>query len=138
MSADFYQLLEVDRTAGADEIKRAYRKRARELHPDANPDDPEAEDLFKQVSHAYEVLSDPETRSRYDRFGDAGISGAGSGGGSDPFGGGGGFGDIFEAFFGGGGGRQSFAGFDARSRQAQIVSVVGYERVREVLLLPEK
>jgi molecular chaperone DnaJ len=106
MSADFYQLLEVDRTAGADEIKRAYRKRARELHPDANPDDPEAEDLFKQVSHAYEVLSDPETRSRYDRFGEAGISGAGSGGGSDPFGGGGGFGDIFEAFFGGGGGRQ--------------------------------
>ncbi|KGA07063.1 MAG: hypothetical protein GM46_9335, partial [actinobacterium acAcidi] len=105
MSADFYQLLEVDRTAGADEIKRAYRKRARELHPDANPDDPEAEDLFKQVSHAYEVLSDPETRSRYDRFGEAGISGAGSGGGSDPFGGGGGFGDIFEAFFGGGGGR---------------------------------
>ena len=110
MSADFYQLLEVDRTAGADEIKRAYRKRARELHPDANPDDPEAEDMFKQVSHAYEVLSDPETRSRYDRFGDAGISGAGSGGGSDPFGGGGGFGDIFEAFFGGGGGVRRQAG----------------------------
>ena len=101
MSADFYDLLGVDRGASSDAIKRAYRQRARELHPDANPDDPAAEDKFKEVSRAYEVLSDPEARQRYDRFGEAGISGAGGGGG-DPFAGGG-LGDIFEAFFGGSG-----------------------------------
>jgi molecular chaperone DnaJ len=101
MSSDFYALIGVSQNASADDIKRAYRKRARELHPDANPNNPEAEEKFKEVSRAYEVLSDPDTRARYDRFGEAGISGGG-GGGSDPFGGGG-FGDIFEAFFGGGG-----------------------------------
>jgi molecular chaperone DnaJ len=100
MSADFYELLGVSRNANADEIKKAYRKKARELHPDANPDNPAAEDQFKEVSRAYEVLSDADARSRYDRFGEQGLGGAGGGG--DPFGGGG-FGDIFEAFFGGGG-----------------------------------
>lgn len=99
--SDFYELLGVSRTSSADEIKRAYRKRARELHPDANPDDPEAEDRFKEVSRAYEVLSEPDARARYDRFGEAGVSGGAGGG--DPFGGAGGLGDIFEAFFGGGG-----------------------------------
>src|SRR6476660_10611110 len=95
--ADFYELLGVSRSATADEIKRAYRRRARELHPDANPD-PQAENQFKVLARAYEVLSDPDQRSRYDRFGEAGV-GAAAGG--DPFAGGG-LGDIFEAFFGGG------------------------------------
>lgn len=100
MAADFYALLGVSRSATADDIKKAYRKRARELHPDTNPDTPETENEFKELSRAYEVLSDPETRRRYDQFGEAGINGGRGGG--DPFGAGGGIGDIFDAFFGGG------------------------------------
>ena len=111
MATDYYAVLEVPRDASADDIKRSYRRLARQHHPDTNAD-PEAEARFKEVALAYEVLSDPEKRQRYDRFG------ADGGAGGDPFGfgGGGGVNDIFEAFFGGnspfggGGGRQGRAG----------------------------
>ncbi|MEM9035214.1 MAG: molecular chaperone DnaJ [Actinomycetota bacterium] len=110
--ADLYEVLGVDRTASPDEIKRSYRKLARELHPDANPDDAEAEARFKDVSAAYEVLSDPDKRAQYDRFGSAGPGGRG---GADGFG----FGsvqDIFEAFFGAGAGAGGgFGGGPGRS-----------------------
>ena len=101
MATDYYELLGVGRDATPDELKRSYRRLARELHPDTNPD-PTAEDRFKEIGLAYEVLADPERRRRYDRFGP---EGAARGTGGDPTAGfGGGLGDIFDAFFGGGGG----------------------------------
>ncbi len=112
MSADHYQVLGVPRTASADEIKRAYRTLARQNHPDANPDDPEAEARFKEIARAYEVLSDPERRSRYDRFGTDGPGG-------DPFGAAG-FGDVFEAFFGSG---SPFGGGGGGARRSAAVGV---------------
>lgn len=130
--ADFYELLGVSRGATADEIKKAYRKRARELHPDANPDDAEAESKFKEVARAYQVLSDDQQRQRYDQFGEAGVGG-GSGGGQtsgDPFGGGG-LGDIFDVFFGGqggsggnpfGGGRQRGPTGPPRGQDLEVVA----------------
>ncbi len=108
---DFYEILEVAKTATADEIKKAYRKKAIQYHPDKNPGDKTAEEKFKEAAEAYEVLSDPEKKARYDRFGHAGVGGAAGGGGG--YGGGMNmddifdqFGDIFgEAFGFGGGGR---------------------------------
>ncbi len=96
--ADHYEVLGVSRDASPDEIKKAYRRLARELHPDVNPGE-DASERFKLVTHAYDVLSDPEQRQRYDLGGDGSAFGGGFGGG--------GFGDIFETFFGGGGGRSS-------------------------------
>jgi len=98
---DYYEVLGVEKGASEADIKKAYRKLARQYHPDVNPGDKEAEAKFKEATEAYEVLSDPEKRARYDQFGHAGFdpNGFGGGAGADF----GGFGDIFDMFFGGGG-----------------------------------
>jgi molecular chaperone DnaJ len=98
--ADYYDLLGVARDADPDTLKRAYRRLARQYHPDVNKD-PGAEDRFKEIGRAYEVLSDPQTRGRYDQFGEAGLGG---GGGMPDMGDMGGFADLFETFFSGFGG----------------------------------
>ncbi|MBC6449643.1 molecular chaperone DnaJ [Actinokineospora xionganensis] len=107
MARDYYGALGVRQDATSDEIKRAYRKLARELHPDVNPEEA-AQQRFRDVTAAYEVLSDPQKRKIVDMGGDPLSNGGGGGGGHDPFGGGFGLGDIMDAFFGAagaGGGR---------------------------------
>src|SRR5258708_29667489 len=112
---DYYEVLGVGRTATEEEIKRSYRKLAVKFHPDKNPDDPHAEEKFKELGEAYDVLMDTDKRAAYDRFGHSafasGSAGFGRGAFHDPFeifrevfGGGGLGGGIFETFFGGGGG----------------------------------
>jgi molecular chaperone DnaJ len=114
---DFYEILEVSKSASADEIKKAYRKKAIQFHPDKNPGDKQSEEKFKEAAEAYEILSDAQKRQRYDQYGHAGVGGASGGGG---FNGGGmnmddifsHFGDIFGGHFGGGG----FGGFGGGQR----------------------
>ncbi|HUZ97042.1 MAG TPA: molecular chaperone DnaJ [Edaphobacter sp.] len=111
---DFYEVLSVSRDANDQELKTSYRKLAMQYHPDRNPDDPTAEEKFKECSEAYQVLSDPEKRAAYDRYGHAAFSGGAPGAGGNPFTGGAQdlgdiFGDIFGEMFnmGGGGGRKA-------------------------------
>lgn len=113
---DYYEVLEVSKNASNTEIKKAYRKKAIKFHPDKNPNDKSSEDKFKEAAEAYEILSNPEKKSRYDQFGHAGVGGAAGGGG---FGGGmnmedifSNFGDIFGSAFGGG-----FGGGSGRRRR---------------------
>ncbi|RZK92609.1 MAG: molecular chaperone DnaJ [Pedobacter sp.] len=137
---DYYDILGVAKGASAEEIKKAYRKLAIKYHPDKNPDDKSAEDKFKEAAEAYEVLSSPEKKQRYDQFGHAGVGGAGGGGG---YGGGGmNMEDIFSQFgdiFGGGGGSpfDSFFGGGGQSRGGRRVAKGSNLRIKVKLTLEE-
>jgi len=100
MARDYYEILGVSRDADKEEIKRSYRRLARKYHPDVNKE-AGAEEYFKEINRAYEVLSEPEVRARYDRFGEAGVGSAAGAGGFQDMGDMGGFADIFESFFSG-------------------------------------
>ena len=129
---DYYEVLGITKSANAEEIKKAYRKLAIQFHPDKNPDNPEAEEKFKEAAEAYEVLSNPEKKQRYDQFGHQGMGGSGSYGGGmnmedifsqfgDIFGGGGGFGSFFG---GGGGGRRTKKGTNLRVKLKLTLSEI--------------
>jgi molecular chaperone DnaJ len=146
--ADYYQLLGVSPSATSDEIKRAYRRKARELHPDANDGDAATAERFKEVARAYQVLSDPEQRERYDRYGEAGVGGPNGPRVDDVFSGG--LNDLFDAFFGGqspfGGGsgpRRRPAG-PPRGQDMEVVADIAFEQavfgdtVAVTLRLPQR
>ncbi len=138
---DYYEVLGVSKSSSADEIKKAYRKLALKYHPDRNPGDAEAEEKFKEAAEAYDVLSNPEKKQRYDQFGHAGMGGAAGGG----FGGGFGgfsmddifsqFGDIFGGRFGGGFG--GFGGFGDGGSRGRRVAKGSNIRIKIKLTLEE-
>ena len=130
---DYYEVLGVQKGAGEDELKKAYRKLARKYHPDLNKDNPEAADKFKEVNEAYEVLSDKDKRAKYDQFGFAGVDPSyGGGAGAGGFGGGfdmGDLGDLFGSFFGGGfgGGRSQRRNAPQRGESIRQTVVLSFE-----------
>jgi molecular chaperone DnaJ len=119
MARDYYEVLGVSRDADKESLKQAYRRLARKYHPDVNKE-PGAEERFKEINRAYEVLSEPETRARYDRFGEAGVGGAAGAGGFSDMGDMGGFADIFESFFSGFSGGAPGAGTQTRRRGGPV------------------
>lgn len=137
MKEDYYDILGLSKNASAAEIKKAYRKLAIKYHPDKNPDDPKAEAMFKKAAEAYEVLSNPEKKAKYDQFGHSAFDGSGG------FGGGGmdmddifsQFGDIFGSAFGGQAG--GFSGFGGFGRQGQARSKGSNLRIRVKLNLED-
>ncbi|MDT0293055.1 molecular chaperone DnaJ [Mesonia ostreae] len=134
MKEDYYDILKINKSASATDIKKAYRKKAVKYHPDKNPNDTEAEEKFKKAAEAYDVLSNPDKRARYDQMGHAAFDGSGG------FGGGAGgmnmddifsqFGDIFGSGFGGGGGFGGFGGGQRRAKGSNL-------RIRVKLTLEE-
>ena len=131
---DYYEVLGVSKSATQDEIKKAYRKLARENHPDAHPGDKACEERFKEANEAYEILSDPDKRQKYDQFGHAAFDpNAGYGGGYGGFGGfedifgGGGFGDIFSSIFGGGGGASRNPNAPRRGDDVRVSLNISFE-----------
>ena len=143
--SDYYELLEVSRSATPDELKKAYRRLARQYHPDVNPGNAAAEARFKELNEAYQCLCDPQKRSAYDRFGHAAFEGSGMGG-MGGFGGGDGFGasmaDIFEDLFGemtGRGRRQQAGGRERGSDlryNLEISLEEAFEGKTETLTIP--
>ncbi|HOJ11212.1 MAG TPA: molecular chaperone DnaJ [Clostridiales bacterium] len=115
---DYYEILNVDKNASDDEIKKAFRKLAKKYHPDVNQGNSEAEGKFKEVNEAYEVLGDPQKRAKYDRFGHSAFEQGGFDGGFGGFEGFGGFNDIFETFFDGAFGGSGFSSRSSRSRKS--------------------
>ena len=128
---DYYEVLGVEKGASEEELKKAYRRLAKQYHPDLHPNDKEAEEKFKEINEAYDVLKDPDKRARYDQFGFSGVDpNFGGGAGGDPFGGGAGFdvSDIFDSFFGGfGGGRRSNPNAPRRGTDIEATVVISFE-----------
>jgi len=134
---DYYEILGIAKTATAEEIKKAYRKKAIQYHPDKNPGDKVAEEKFKEAAEAYEVLGDENKRARYDKYGHAGVGSAASGGGmsmDDIFSQ---FGDIFGGHFGGFSGFGGFGGFGSSSQRGRRVNRGSDLRVKVKLTLKE-